>query len=334
VTTTQRVAARSISDSVADGALIETRALRRVFTSRRGSVEAVAGVDLRVGAGEIFGFLGPNGAGKTTTLRMLATLLQPTSGEASVAGADLQREPQKVRERIGYVGQRGSTDPNVSGREELVLQARLYGATRRAARERAQELIEMLELTDCADRKTGTYSGGQRRRLDIGVGLAHRPQVLFLDEPTTGLDPQSRARMWDEVRRLRGMGTTVFITTHYLDEADALCDRLAIIDHGRIVAEGSPQALKREIAGDIVTIGVPEPERVLTLLRAQAFVREATAEDGRVRLYVDRGEEAMPSLLRLLDRERFELHTLELHRPSLDDVFLRQTGRSLREQPA
>ena len=313
-------------------AVISARALRRVFTSRKGSVEAVAGIDLDVRAGEIFGFLGPNGAGKTTTLRMLATLLVPTGGSATIAGADLLTEPQMVRERIGYVGQRGSSDPALTGRAELVLQARLYGAGRSDAAARAEELIETLDLTECADRKTGTYSGGQKRRLDIGVGLAHRPRVLVLDEPTTGLDPQSRVRLWDEVRRLREQGTTVFITTHYMDEADVLCERLAIIDHGKIVAEGTPSELKRQVAGDVVTIGTADGGRALALLREQPYVREAAAEDGHLRLYVDRGESAMPAILRLLDGAGVELQALELHRPSLEDVFLRQTGRSLREE--
>ncbi len=313
-------------------AVISVRALRRVFKSRKGAVEAVAGIDLEVQAGEIFGFLGPNGAGKTTTLRMLSTLLPPSGGTATIAGADLLTEPQKVRERIGYVGQRGSSDPAVTGRRELVLQARLYGASGAEAVARAQELIETLDLADCADRKSSTYSGGQKRRLDIGVGLAHKPQLLFLDEPTTGLDPQSRARLWDEVKRLRDQGTTVFITTHYMDEADALCDRLAIIDHGRIVILGTPAELKRQVAGDVVTIGVSDADRALRLLQTQPFVREATQEDGHVRLYVDRGETAMPALLRLLDGEGLQLDALALHRPSLEDVFLRQTGRSLREE--
>jgi ABC-2 type transport system ATP-binding protein len=311
--------------------VIETRSLRRIFKTRRQTIEAVKGVDLTVQEGEIFGFLGPNGAGKTTTLRMLATLLPPSGGDATVAGADLRRESGKVRERIGYIGQQGGTDIGVIGREELVLQCRLYGMSKRDAVARAAELIRILELEDCADRKTGTYSGGQRRRLDIGIGLAHRPQLLFMDEPTTGLDPQSRARMWDEIQRLRGEGTTVFITTHYMDEADALCDRLAIIDHGQIVAEGTPDALKRQVAGDVVTIGVNDTERAIGLLRNEPWVREAGTDDGQIRLYVERGEAAMPHILRILDSNGLELKTLALHRPSLDDVFLRQTGRSLRE---
>jgi len=315
--------------------IIETHGLRRTFASRRGAVEAVAGVDLRVATGEVFGFLGPNGAGKTTTLRMLATLLTPSGGDATVAGRDLRREPGRVRERIGYVGQSGGSDPQVTGRSELVFQGRLYGLSAPEAKRRAAELLALLELEAAADRPTGTYSGGQRRRLDIGLGLIHRPRLLFLDEPTTGLDPQSRARMWDEVHRLRDGGMTVFLTTHYLEEADALCDRLAIIDQGRIVAEGTPAQLKRQIAGDVVTLGVAgDQQAALALLHDQPFVREAGIEDGMIRLYVERGETAMPAILRVLDGAGLELQTIALTRPSLDDVFLRQTGRSLRETAA
>ncbi len=312
--------------------MIETHGLRRTFKGRGGTVEAVAGVDLNVEKGEIFGFLGPNGAGKTTTLRILATLLPPSGGEATVAGADLLKEPQQVRERIGYVSQAGSSQPEVTGRAELVIQGRVYGMTHAEANKRANELLDSLELTDTADRPTKTYSGGQKRRLDIGIGLMHQPSLLFLDEPTTGLDPQSRAHMWDEVRTLREGGTTIFLTTHYLEEADALCDRLAIIDHGKIVSEGTPDELKRRVAGDVITIGVDGArDRALALLRGQPFVREAGIEAEELRVYVDRGETAMPNLLRILDGAGIELKTLGLSRPSLDDVFLRQTGRSLRE---
>ena len=315
--------------------VIETRGLRRVFKSRKQEVEAVAGVDLNVTHGEIFGFLGPNGAGKTTTLRMLATLLSPSGGSARVAGCDLATQPDRIRERIGYVGQAGGSDREIAGRTELVFQGRLYGMSVDSARKRATELIEMLELEGAADRNVSTYSGGQKRRLDIGLGLVHDPQLLFLDEPTTGLDPQSRARVWDEVRRMHDRGTTVFLTTHYLDEADALCDRVAIIDYGRIVAEGTPEELKRAVAGDVVTLSVAgEQQRALDLMRNQPFVREAKLESGSVLLYVDRGEVAMPAILRLLDGASMQLMTVELHRPSLDDVFLRQTGRSLREAAA
>jgi ABC-2 type transport system ATP-binding protein len=312
--------------------MIHTKGLRRTFKGRRGAVEAVAGVDLDVLGGQTFGFLGPNGAGKTTTLRMLSTLLPVTSGQATVAGCDLRHQPAKVRERIGYVSQEGSSYSEVTGRRELTMQGRLYGMNRAVADKRAAELLETLELTDCGDRKTKTYSGGQKRRLDVGIGLMHLPDLLFLDEPTTGLDPQSRARMWDEVRRLRESGTTVFLTTHYLEEADALCDRIAIIDHGKIVAEGTPEELKREIAGDVVLVG-PEgsPDKARDILKGQDFIRELTVEDEVLRLYVDRGETALPQIIRLLDGAGINLATLSLHRPSLDDVFFRKTGRSLRE---
>jgi ABC-2 type transport system ATP-binding protein len=317
------------------GPMIETHDLRRTFKSRKSEVDAVRGVDLSVGAGEIFGFLGPNGAGKTTTLRMLATLLTPTSGEATIAGADLRREPQQVRERIGYVPQGGSTDPAETGRGELVLQCRLYGMNKADAQARAAEVLASLDLEAAADRTTSTYSGGMKRRLDVGLGIVHKPAVLFLDEPTTGLDPQARARMWDEIRLLRAGGTTVFLTTHYLEEADALADRLAIIDQGKIVAEGTADELKRKVAGDVVTIVVSgATEHVLEAVRRQTFVREATSEDGVVRLYVDRGETAVPLLLRVLDGEGLEASSIALHRPSLDDVFLLQTGRSLRDEAA
>ena len=234
--------------------MIDTRDLKRTFKSRGGTVEAVAGVDLRVSAGEIFGFLGPNGAGKTTTLRMLATLIRPTAGEATVAGVDLLREPHLVRQRIGYVPQGGSTDPAETGRGELVIQGRLYGMSGSDAKARAAEVLGALELEGAADRPTGTYSGGMRRRLDVGLGIVHRPQVLFLDEPTTGLDPESRAVMWQEVRRLAAGGLTLLLTTHYLEEADQLAQRIAIVDGGRIVAAGTPAELKRAIPGEGVTL--------------------------------------------------------------------------------
>jgi ABC-2 type transport system ATP-binding protein len=318
-------------------AIIETHGLRRTFKGhgKAATVEAVAGVDLGVEAGQIFGFLGPNGAGKTTTLRILTTLLPPTSGNARVAGFDVARQPQEVREKIGYVAQSGGSYRSATGRDELIIQGRLFGMRKAEAEVRAQDILETLDLADAGDRPCGAYSGGMRRRLNIGIGMVHRPTLLFLDEPTTGLDPQARARMWDEIRKLRETGTTVFLTTHYLEEADALCDCVAIIDHGRIVAEGSPDGLKREIAGDIVTIGVNgHGEQVVGLLKAQAFVREIGLEDGLVRLSVDKGEEAVPAVLRLLDGHGLSPSTMNLHRPSLDDVFLKKTGRSLRETAA
>ena len=316
-------------------AIIQTAGLRRTFKGRGGEVEAVAGVDLSVAAGDIFGFLGPNGAGKTTTLRILATLLSLTAGTARVAGFDVARQPREVRTRIGYVAQSGGSYRESTGREELVIQGRLFGMTKAEAGARAVEILAALDLLDAADRTCKTYSGGMRRRLNIGIGMVHRPAVLFLDEPTTGLDPQARARLWEEIRKLRETGTTVFLTTHYLEEADALCDRLAIIDHGKIVAEGTPDELKHEIAGDVLTVGVNgHGEQVVQLLEKQPYVREACLEDGLVRLYVDRGETAVPNVLRLLDSHGLAPSTMDLHRPSLDDVFLKKTGRSLRETAA
>lgn len=313
--------------------VIQTRKLRKNFKTRAGVVEAVRGVDLAVRRGSIFGFLGPNGAGKTTTLRMLTTLLLPTDGDATVAGCDLLKEPQKVRQQIGYVSQSGGAEGELTGRENVVLQGQLYGMSTADAQSRAVQLLQVLELDTFASRRVRTYSGGQRRRLDLALGMVHRPALLFLDEPTTGLDPQSRARLWDEVRRLRDGGTTIFITTHYLDEADALCSDLAIIDGGRIVVEGTPDVLKRQIAGDVVTIGLAASalSDAADVLRQQTFVRSLEQTDTVLRLYVERGETALPPILRVIEGTGLSLQTISLARPTLDDVFLHQTGRSLRE---
>jgi ABC-2 type transport system ATP-binding protein len=297
-------------------------------------VDAVKGVDMTVHDGEIFGFLGPNGAGKTTTLRMLATLIEPDGGDATVAGVDLRKNPGDVRRAIGYVAQGGSTWDEVTAREELVLQARLYGISKAEAQQRAVRALDAFQLTEFADRKCKTYSGGQRRRVDIALGIIHKPKIVFLDEPTTGLDPQSRAHMWDEVRRLRDEGVTVFLTTHYLDEADALCDRICIMDGGEIVAEGTPESLKREISGDVVTVGVAAhlAEKALALATAEEFTRRAELVGAdAIRLYVESGALSIPHVLRVLDGAGIEPGSIELHRPSLDDVFLAKTGRSLRE---
>ncbi|GAA2506069.1 ATP-binding cassette domain-containing protein [Winogradskya humida] len=308
--------------------MIKTLGLRKSFTTRHGTVDAVRGVDLTVDEGEIFGFLGPNGAGKTTTLRMLATLMKPDGGEASIAGVDLLQDPGEVRRRIGYVAQGGSTLDDSTAHEELVLQARLYGVSKSEARARTARILDSFQLTDYAERKCKTYSGGQRRRVDIALGIIHEPKVVFLDEPTTGLDPQSRAHMWDEVRRLRDEGMTIFITTHYLDEADALCDRISIMDNGAIVASGTPSALKKEISGDVVRVGVALPAAAAAALSGFSRVE---LHDDSVRLYVEDGATAIPLVIRALDSAGVALGTIELHRPSLDDVFLTKTGRSLRE---
>jgi ABC-2 type transport system ATP-binding protein len=316
--------------------VIAANELRKQFASRRGPVEAVRGVSFTVAEGEIFGFLGPNGAGKTTTLRMLTTLLPIDSGAATVAGFDVAREPKRVRTRIGYVSQLGGADDLATGRENLQLQGRLYGGEKAQVASRVGDLLELLDLASFADRRVKTYSGGQRRRLDVALGIVHEPEVLFLDEPTTGLDPQNRANLWDHLRALRERGTTVFLTTHYLEEADVLCDRVMIIDHGQIVADGSPRELKRDVVGDSVVLRVAENgdgrERASAALAAAPFVESvAPAEDGQLRCYVDDGTAALPELLRLLDSQHVGLRSISLSEPTLDDVFLAKTGRSLRD---
>lgn len=228
-------------------ASIDIQNLQKTFISGDTEVHAVKGIDLRVHAGEIFGFLGPNGAGKTTTMRMLTTLLKPTAGSAYIVDFDLIQEPHKVRLHIGYVSQAGGLERSATARENLVLQAQVYGMSKKQAKARADELIETLNLTSFADRLVETYSGGQRRRADIALGMVHKPKLLFLDEPTVGLDPQSRTHIWQEVKKLKAAGTTIFFTTHYLDEADLYCDRVAIVDHGRVIALGTPTELKKEI---------------------------------------------------------------------------------------
>jgi ABC-2 type transport system ATP-binding protein len=324
-------------------AIIEARGLARDFTSRKHIVHAVRGVDLTVEEGEVVGFLGPNGAGKTTTLRMLTTLLRPTAGTAVVAGADLLRDPLGVRKRIGFVPQaigqtQGGTSDNSLVVEELLDQGVAYRIGREETRKRAAALIEQLDLTGLDQRYVKTLSGGQRRRLEIALGLVHQPPLVFLDEPTTGLDPQSRSNMWEHIRRLRSdLGTTVFLTTHYLDEADALCDRLFVIDHGVIVAAGTPDILKRRVSGDVVTLsvnGAPADEETAAaraLLTALPVVREVSVAEGSLRLTVEHGEEALPVLLRTLDGAGITMSAISLSRPTLDDVFLTLTGRSLRD---
>jgi len=324
--------------------LIEVSGLRKSYRSRRGrkaaTVEAVRGVDFAVQRGEIFGFLGPNGAGKTTTLRMLATLLRPDGGTAVIAGADLCNEPDQVRRRIGFVAQTSGTYSQSSARRDLVHQARMCGVRGAEAKRRAAEAIAAFQLDAFADRRIGSYSGGQRRRLDVALGVIHSPQVIFLDEPTAGLDPTSRARMWHEVRRLRDAGMTVFLTTHYLAEADALCDRISIIDNGLIVAEGTPSDLKREISGDVVIVdlalpdsaGTVEPATLLAaakILTEQACVQSCETIDNTLRLYVDSGATAIPLIIRALSGGGIEPGAVETRRPSLDDVFLAKTGRTL-----
>ena len=325
----------------ASGEIIIVRGLHKSFKGRgraAGPVEAVRGIDLGVRRGEIFGFLGPNGAGKSTTLRILSTLVAADAGDVRIAGFDVRRQPAEVRRRIGYVSQAGGADPNATGREDLLLQARLHGLDRAAAARRSEELIGSLGLAEIVDRFVKTYSGGQRRKLDIAIGMVNSPSILFLDEPTTGLDPVSRSQLWTQIRQLRSQGTTVFLTTHYMEEADALCDRIAIIDHGRICMEGTPDALKGGIHGDILSFTVNHlpnaPQAALLALDGLDFVREAKSEGGNLRLVVSHGGEALPVVLRRLEGRGVSVADISLSRPSLDDVFLQATGHSLRDESA
>jgi ABC-2 type transport system ATP-binding protein len=312
--------------------MIEARGLARTFKTRQGIVEAVRGIDFDVAAGEIVGLLGPNGAGKTTTQRMLATLLVPTAGTATVAGCDLREDPVGVRRQLGYVSQSGGTNPAAKVDDELVTQAQLYGMSRADSAARARALRDVLDLGDLGDRLIKTLSGGQRRRLDIALGLMHAPKLVFLDEPSTGLDPHSRANLWTHIRALRDRErATILLTTHYLDEADALCDRILIVDHGKIVASGTPAELKRRISGDLVTFEVDDPARASELLRARPEARDLTAVDRGVRVVVDAGDQQALPLMRALDDAGIKVRALHVAHPSLDDVFLTLTGRSLRD---
>jgi ABC-2 type transport system ATP-binding protein len=312
--------------------VIHARGLARTFRTRKGTVEAVSGVDIDVAPGELVGFLGPNGAGKTTTLRMLTTLLAPTAGTATVAGHDLLTDPVGVRRKIGYVGQSGGAGPDCLVAEELILQGRFYGLDHARSRDRAAELIGQLDLAGTETRVVSTLSGGQRRRLDIAIGLMHLPTLLFLDEPSTGLDPQSRANLWQHIRSLHDEhGTTLFLTTHYLDEADALCDRILVIDSGRIVAEGTPDELKRRVSGDLVIVGTPQPGRAAELAGRIDGHTELAVDPAGVRFRVPEGAGVLPGLLRELDAGGIALTSVEVRRPSLDDVFLTLTGHSLRD---
>jgi ABC-2 type transport system ATP-binding protein len=313
---------------VSAGQGIEAEGLVRTF---KGGIRAVDGIDLAVETGEIYGFLGPNGAGKSTTVHMLTTLLPPTAGRGRVAGFDIVREGPKVRSAIGAALQEAALDNLLTGREHLRLQCALHGIPRGERRQRCDELLERVGLRLAADRKVGGYSGGMKRRLDLALALVHRPAILFLDEPTTGLDPQSRSALWAEVARLaREEGVTVFLTTQYLEEADALADRVGIIDHGKIVAEGTPVELKAQIGRPTVE-AVPADETDPTAI-ARILERFGERTDGSpkgVSVRLTHGVGSLAEIVRALDAEGIEVENLELHAPSLDDVFLAKTGRSL-----
>jgi ABC-2 type transport system ATP-binding protein len=315
--------------------VIHARGLTRHFRVKSETVEAVRGVDVDVGEGELVAFLGPNGAGKSTCLRMLTTLLRPTAGTATVAGRDVVADPAGVRARIGYVGQGNGAGHSQRVLDELVTQGRCYGLSGAESRRRADELLASLDLESLATRTAGTLSGGQRRRLDVAMGLVHRPQLLFLDEPSTGLDPQNRANLWEHIRRLRQeRGTTIFLTTHYLEEADSMAERVVVIDHGRVIADDTAERLKANLAGDRITIAAQDEGGAARAARTAERVPAAhdVGVDGTtVRLTVPGGAAVMVELLRALDGAGIPVVTAEVRRPTLDDVFLSLTGRSLRE---
>jgi ABC-2 type transport system ATP-binding protein len=303
--------------------------LRKTFGD---GFEAVRGITFEIEEGEAFGLLGPNGAGKTTTMRMLGTLLTPTSGRATVAGHDVVREAAAVRRAIGFAMQEAGLARYATGREHLLMMGRLYGLSRAGARVRADELLTLFALEDAADRQVRTYSGGMRRRIDLACGLVHKPRLLFLDEPTTGVDPTSRAALWDELRRLQGEGVSLFLTTHYLEEADRLCDRLAIVDRGVIVARGTPDELKAEVGADVVTIGVDEAEAQAAAVVLAPLGRVRIGGGGRsVALELTDGAAAVAGIVELLRGVAIVPATITVARPTLDDVFLRYTGATIEE---
>jgi ABC-2 type transport system ATP-binding protein len=321
-----------------DDLIIETKNLKKSFLSKskgqKKLVEAVKGIDLSVKKGEIYGFLGPNGAGKSTTQKMLSTLLPPTSGEAKINGYDLAKHKQQIRQIIGFVSQAGGTDSLSTGIENLILQAQLYGIDTITAKKQATEFIDRFQMGTFVERRATSYSGGQRRRLDLALGMIHHPEILLLDEPTVGLDPQSRAYLWGEIKNLKEQGITVILTTHYLDEADKLCDTLAIIDNGEIVARGTPTQLKNDIGADTVLLSFENKqiaEKTKELLMNEILAAKVQIKDNFVYLLVKDGERQLPNILRLLDTNNFEVQSINLSKPSLDDVFLKHTGRSLRE---
>ena len=318
--------------------VIETKGLRKTFISKekggKEEVEAVKGINLTVRKGEIFGFLGPNGAGKSTTQKMLSTLLRPTGGEAKVLGYDLAEQQEQIRQNVGCVSQTGGADLASTGVENLVLQAQLYGLDASTAKKYAAEFAKRFQMSSFIDRPAQSYSGGQKRRLDIALGMIHHPQLLLLDEPTTGLDPQSRAYLWGEIRKLKAEGVTIFLTTQYMDEADKLCDRIAIIDYGEIIITGTPAELKGYVGGDTIVFGFLSEDtanRAESLLTKSVQVEIIQTNKSSVYLTIKDGERMMPELLRSLDARNLTAQSMMLSRPSLDDVFLKYTGRSLRE---
>jgi ABC-2 type transport system ATP-binding protein len=309
--------------------VIKAEGLTRVFNKH---LTAVDHVNFSVKQGEIFGFLGPNGAGKTTTINMLITILKPTEGKASVLGFDIAKQDCDVRNVIGVVPQEYTADEDLTGLENVLLCSDMYGIPRNVAKERAADLLKLVELTNFKDKKVQTYSGGMRRRLELACGLINRPKVLFLDEPTLGLDVQTRTATWDYIRKLKKeFGMTLFMTTHYLEEADALCDRVAIIDNGKIVVVGSPEELKHSLGGDIITLGIKEDADVSELIRKVENVKDVKKENGSYRIKAERGEVTAPFIIEALRRKGYTVTRLSLTEPTLNEVYLEYTGRSMRD---
>ncbi|RLG99066.1 ABC transporter ATP-binding protein [Candidatus Bathyarchaeota archaeon] len=310
--------------------IIEAKGLTKVFN---GYLVAVDHVNFEVKEGEIYGFLGPNGAGKTTTINMLITILKPTEGTATVCGHDIIKEANMVRRKIGVVPQEYTADEDLTGYENIILCADLYGIPREISKKRALELLDLVQLTDFKDKKVETYSGGMRRRLELACGLINRPRVLFLDEPTLGLDVQTRAKIWEYIKLLKKeYGMTLFMTTHYLEEADALCDRVAIIDHGKILVVGSPEELKSSLGGDIITLSVNENKNISGLIEKIENVREVKHVKNGYRIKVKDGELTAPLIIEALRSEGIKVTRLSLSKPSLNEVYLEYTGKSMRDQ--
>jgi ABC-2 type transport system ATP-binding protein len=309
--------------------VIKAEGLTKVFNK---SLVAVDHVNFSVKEGEIFGFLGPNGAGKTTTINMLITVLKPTEGKASVLDYDIAKQANEVRKVIGVVPQEYTADEDLTGYENIILCADLYGIPREISKKRALELLELVELSHFKDKRVETYSGGMRRRLELACGLVNRPKVLFLDEPTLGLDVQTRTATWNYIKRLKKeYGMTLFMTTHYLEEADALCDRIAIIDHGKIIVTGTPSELKEGLGGDIITIGIKENEDVSEIIRGVKNVKEVKNEDGAYRIKAEAGEVTAPLIIEALRKKGYTVTKLSLTEPTLNEVYLEYTGKAMRD---
>ncbi|MGB9842081.1 MAG: ATP-binding cassette domain-containing protein [Candidatus Bathyarchaeales archaeon] len=309
--------------------VIKVEGLTKIFNKH---LVAVDHINFSVKQGEIFGFLGPNGAGKTTTINMLITVLKPTAGKASILGYDIAKEANAVRYSIGVVPQEYTADEDLTGIENILLCADLYGIPREVSKKRAEELLELVELTKFKDKKVQTYSGGMRRRLELACGLINRPRVLFLDEPTLGLDVQTRAATWNYIKKLKKeFGMTLFMTTHYLEEADALCDRIAIIDHGKIVVVGTPDELKENLGGDIITLSIKQDVDITNLIKKIERIKEVKKEDDMYLIKSENGEVTAPLIIEALRKEGYVVTKLSLSKPTLNDVYLQYTGRSIRD---